>query len=99
MYYDTDVILPQPHRHDKENGVRVIDILKFFMHHPEHREAAGLNITNKIIGEDTPRTRWDRIIEHTESAAGHPELKTEWEKLKHGKPNKPAYRRSSDSDK
>jgi hypothetical protein len=99
IYYDTEQLLPKPHQHDKENGTTVLHLLKFFMHHPEHRESAGLNVLSQITGEDSPRTRWDRVIAHTESDEGHPELKTEWEKVKHDKSDKSTDRRSSKSNR
>jgi hypothetical protein len=99
MFYDLDRVIPSPDPEGKGTSTRVIDVIKYYMHHPEHHERAGLTVSNQIAGEDKPRTRWERVIAHIESSDGHVELQTEWEKIKHDESKQSTHRRPSKSDK
>lgn len=63
--------------HPDGSGVKIDtrSVLAYYNDHPELHERAGLAHTNQHRGENSPKTRWTRIVEHTRSDAGDRFLK------------------------
>lgn len=64
------------HPLDADTKCSIIDVIDYLNAYPHMRDNAGWNITTQLHDEDTPKSRWQRLVEHTESHAGHPTLKS-----------------------
>ena len=75
IYIDTDWTVKMIHPISNELQVTILDLLPLYNTNPALRETAGWNVVSQLDGEDKPYSRWQRLVNHTNSDAGDTRLK------------------------
>lgn len=75
QFLDTDAPHTFHHPYDSSSIISLHDFLDLMNQDDEVRDKAGWNHATQLEGENSLKTRWQRLVEHTDSEQGDPKLK------------------------